>query len=913
MPRFGGIVQALLLASVAQAQTALTGGLQGVIKDPQGAAMANVPVEISSKSLSYSSSQNSDSSGQYRFLRLVPAADYRIEVTAQGMEQWLREEVQISSGEVISADIQLSLSAQRTQVEVAAVAAAITPESTELSSPVTERELNNLPTNGRNFVRFATLDPRVRNTSGLGGDGFAQNRLSINGNTFRNTQWRLDGNTNYDTLFNNTPLQRLSLSSIQEFRVLTNQFNAEHGSTSVGLVITTTKSGTDDFHGEAFFYVRPSGIQSRPPLAILRIPNQLLQEGGAVGGPIAKGKTYFFANFERIDQARGSFISSPVPDFLIGDFKDNLGLVKLDQRFSDRHWLSARLNGTRDSNSNPNDAVGGLVQKSAARYSLGQSLSGQVTDNTIWGNVVNEIRAGYVNAVPSNTVPITPQVAQVRAGYSTEGYSSYSIARTEVYQLADQVSWQHGAHTFKAGGDFIRRKVRDVQFDAFGSYTFPGGVPVQGVAPTLYTQRFGTARLSYGQTQWAGFLQDTWRLLPRFTLNMGLRYDYQSLLDDYNNFGPRFGFAWDVGGDQKTVVRGGYGLYYDQPFFHGLTQKFLLNGVTAPFASYSITPGNPAFPMYPNSYPNSAPPAGLSLAPRNLALRTDELLSPYTQQWTFGLQRALPQNWILTVDLIRNLAVKQFLEYDINAPSPFPRTAAGQVRTSAEADRTRPFYNPALGVSIYQGVPVREVRVNTNGNTATYHALDVSLARKFSSRFQMTVHYVYSSAIDSVTHDHLGANPNEWSDVQRAERAMSDFSQRNRFVGTGIVQLPWKIQGSFYAVLASSLAVNSLTGVDNNGDTNMVDRPAGFGRNSFRGTPHRNFDLSLMRPIVFGESTRLELRADAFNIFNNQNYYSFNRVYGNGNTPLPTFLQPIAGVSNTDPARQFTFGAKLVF
>jgi len=399
----------------------------------------------------------------------------------------------------------------------------------------------------------------------------------------------------------------------------------------------------------------------------------------------------------------------------------------------------------------------------------------------------------------------------------------------------------------------------------------------------------------------------------RLTLNLGLRYDYQSLLDDYNNLGPRAGFAWDGAGDQKTVLRGGYGLYYDQPFFHGLTQKFLLNGLHSPFATYSFAPGDPGFPSFPNGYPTDAPPAGLSLAPRNLALRNSELLSPYTQQWTLGFQRALPQGWVLTVDGVRSLSVKQFLEYNINAPSPFPRTAPGQTRTVTEADRTRPFYDPTLGVSIFQGVPVRDVRVNTNGNTATYHALDVSLARRFADSAQIRLHYVYSSAMDSITHDHLGANPQEWSDVQRGERAMSDFSQRNRFVGTGLFFLPWRVQASAYVVLASGLAVNPLTGVDNNGDANLVDRPAGFGRNAFRGRPHRNFDFSLMRPVTLSDKAHLELRADVFNPFNNQNYYSYNRVYGNGPEPAATFLQPLAGISNTDPGRQFSFGAKVVF
>jgi hypothetical protein len=267
----------------------------------------------------------------------------------------------------------------------------------------------------------------------------------------------------------------------------------------------------------------------------------------------------------------------------------------------------------------------------------------------------------------------------------------------------------------------------------------------------------------------------------------------------------------------------------------------------------------------------------------------------------------------LSADVTRTLAVKQFLHYDLNAASPFPRTQAGQMRSVAEADRTRLFYDAARGVSIYQGVAVREVRMTTNGNSANYHALTVSLSRRFGDRYFAGISHNWASALNSITDDHLGANPQEWSDVQRGERGPSDFLQRHRFVANSGVFLPWKIQASAILIAASGLPVNALTGVDNNGDGLNRDRPAGFGRNAFRGTAQPSFDLSLSRQFAITESARCELRADGFNLFNNQNYYSFNTVYGNGAVPAAAFLRPNGGVANIDPARQFTFGVKLLF
>ncbi len=911
--RCGCLAAVLSLGAASlSAQTALTGALQGSIADPSGAAVPAAAVKLSSERLSMSAEAESGVDGSFRFVRLTPGADYILEVSADGFEPY-QAAVEILSGEAVSHNPVLRVGGGLDTIDVTDVSPGLARDSAELSTVVDARALHDLPTNGRNLVRFALLDARVRNPSGLGGDSFAQNRLSINANTFRDTQHRLDGDTNYDTLFNNTPLQRVPLTAVREFRVLTNQFNAEHGSTSAGLTITTTKSGTDEWHGEGFFLVRPSGIQARPPLATMHIPNQLLQEGFAAGGPLAGNRTYLFASYERSDQERGSFISSPQPDFFVGELRDNMAVVKLDHRFDNTHWMSLRLNGHRDTNTNPNNRVGGLLQPNAANLAIGQSAGLQLTDTKTWGRTVNEFRAGYVNAIPSSTQPIESGLVVVRPGFSTEGAATFSQARAEVYQLADQISWQTGSHTIKAGGDFIRRKVRDRQFDQFGTYQFAGGAPTPGQQPLLYSQRFGVADLSYGQTQWAGFIQDTWRATQRLTLNIGVRYDYQSLLDDRNNFGPRFSFNWDPTGGGDLVIRGGFGMYYDQPFFHGLTQRFLLNALDAPFATFSLAPNNPAFPTFPFSYAPDEIPSGLTAAPRNVALRGDSLLAPYTTQFTLGFQKSLPDRWVLSADVTRSLTVKQFLQYDINQASPFVRTQAGQTRTVAEADRTRPFYDAERGVSIYQGVPVRQVRMTTNGNTANYHSLTLNLNRRFGERFFAGFSHNWASAMNSITDDHLGANPQEWSDVQRGERGPSDFLQRHRFVANGSVELPWSLRVSAYAVAASGLPVNALTGVDNNGDGTVVDRPAGFGRNAFRGTPHYNFDMAVIKPIPLSENIRVELRAEGFNLFNRNNFYLFNRVFGNGAAPVGAFLSPLGGIANADPGRQFTFGAKFLF
>jgi hypothetical protein len=189
----------------------------------------------------------------------------------------------------------------------------------------------------------------------------------------------------------------------------------------------------------------------------------------------------------------------------------------------------------------------------------------------------------------------------------------------------------------------------------------------------------------------------------------------------------------------------------------------------------------------------------------------------------------------------------------------------------------------------------------------------MSLARRFAKRYQIEASYVYSQNLTNASNDHNFAAPNEWSDVGRAEWGPSEFWQRNRFVAHGTANLPWNAQLSMVATLASGVPVNATTGVDNNGDSTVRDRPPFFSRHGFVGPRQTTFDLSLGKPVSLGESAKLELRTEIYNLFNGSNFHRLNGVWGNGATPLPTFLAPQAGITAADPGRQFTFVARFLF
>ena len=494
----------------------------------------------------------------------------------------------------------------------------------------------------------------------------------------------------------------------------------------------------------------------------------------------------------------------------------------------------------------------------------------------------------------------------VRPNYSVEGFSQFNWDRAKLIDVSDTVAFTVGRHRLKFGVEAVRITVRDFLEVKFGTYTFAPGPPQPGQNPIRYAQTFGAADIRYDQTNLQVFAQDDFQISPRLSGNLGLRYEWQSDTDDLRRFAPRLGLAWDATGDGKTRVTVGAGVFYDA-YYLKLTQQRLRRVPNGPQISYTIPFGAPGFPTFPNSL--TVPPAGADAGRLNLWIEpASDLLNPYSSKFSLGFERALGNRFAVSVEGLYSRTRREYRANDMNHPTPFPRTAPGQVRSGAVADATRP-------LRTYDGVPVRVLTVLDNGGYSRYAALDVGIRRKYASGVRLEAHYVLSSSLTNVQFfsDFNSGVPNDWDDRDGAEEGPTDFHQKHRFVGSASVDLPYGLRFAGIVTIASGLPVNPRTGVDNNGDTFVVDRPVGLGRNSFRGPKQASVDANLSREFRVRDRFRVEGRLEVFNVLNRNNFTNVNNIYGNGAQPLPTFLSPIAGITNADPSRQIQFLVRLLF
>ncbi|MBS1789385.1 MAG: TonB-dependent receptor [Acidobacteria bacterium] len=984
----------LMVSSLIAAQTPNTATMIVVVTDQTGAVVKDAKIVVLNNATGAEREVVSGSDGSATIPALSLTGTYNVSVSRAGFSNQELKEITLRSGEIATLKVKLLVGSTNAEIAVFGTTDGVRADP-QIGRRLDSPQIDETPILGRKVTSLPLLNSAFRQGKGTG-DLFVNATYFITGvGSRRATTFTLDGANNDEGWGRQVAIATVPLGAVQEMNILTNAFSAEYGWTSGPAINIVTKSGTNSFHGEALYLGRPGDWQAEEfstkgfcpssvpgcvtpttlkAISPVDIPDALSQVSGSIGGPIIKDKTFFFASSDYTRQDRTTFLSTSLPAFLLpadghldytGHYRQFLFNGRLDHKLTSNQTLTARFNVDRFYDDNPQDAVGGTNAPSVARKYSRRSWTAQLNHTTVINpSLLNEARFAFLNGDPVTLWEApTLSTTYTRSGAVpfTIGQSRFSDIYSRQAQFSDTLSWSLGKHYLRFGGSITRHTSGGTGSEPgtpiLGTFTFKNTTTAPFDQLTLadvqqYTQPINFGISSYDLTQWlyVAFVQDSIHLRNDLTIDLGLRYDRQTLTDATKNFAPRVGFGWHPWGDSRTSIRGGYGMYYTQIRSNAVA-SYLVNGLDG-LTTYTATPGQLGFPTcltgacLPLNFDPKTLPAS-QLPARDITIKAglrsfyqsqftrygldfsklagnypDELLNPRSQVVTIGAEREVLRGWFVGGDYVHQHLGDIDRTVDLNAPSVFERTAPGQTRTVAAANATRSIL-PVNG-------GIRAVNVLMNLGEADYDGLQTQVSFRGNRRLYAALSYTLSKATNTTEPDGNGIGPNENNIAQQGEleRGPSVVDQRHRAVLTVSYQFPFNITAGTLSQFASARPFNATTGVDNNGDGSNNDRPVVNGKvlskSAFRGTPTSDVAIFIEGRIKTSERTSILLRLEGFNIFNHGNFLGRGvTTYGNAETPASTFGQFVGGVgtstnaipafANIDPPRMFQLQARFTF
>lgn len=896
--------------------------LSGVVTDTSRGVLPGATVSLRNVDTGSSRTGVTDEQGRYSFTALPPTGRWTLTVELQGFQTKVLEGLEFQANTRPTIDVELGVGGLNESITVAAATPLVRTQESELSRVLDDRQVNELPTNGRNFLSLLQTSGSVVPTGG------GSTSLSINGQGTRMANFLADGvsMTGREIRSVNGEFgggNGLSLEVVKELQVISNGFKAETGQTGAGTISIVTKSGTNTLAGSAYGYWRPTDFVANNLLTDRPTTQKRQQYGATLGGPIVRDVAHFFGNWESsIIDDEVVVTSSLAPGTFPRPQRQHQGFAKVNYRMTDRHLVDARYSLNR--NRQENNGVGGLNTFERRTNTEGRTDAFNASlVSTLGSNTVNEARFRFTYdtvdfysplTAPNGRASRTPDFSDVPVSISRPGIGNagtnpgfpQNLVEKRA-QWVDHFSITAGAHQWKFGADVIASWRFVTFFNNFaGTYEFRPGTPLPydpanpATAPFRYTQSFGTSGLNFTDQMAGVFVQDDWEAASGLTLNLGVRWDKDSLFQgDNDNIAPRVGFAWDVTGDGTTVVRGNSGIFYDTLESSLINRESNFGPVGQ--ATIDVRQGDPLFPQFPNRF--SAFPTGAAVIPRatvyvpvfeggDFPFSIGDALtreSPYFFNTSLGVQRQLSANWAVSADYTRVRGHDLLVTLDINAP-PYFALGPGQTRTAAQADAQRP-----LGVPNRTGGPYgieftgfRNLFLQFNGGETQYDAIKFGVSRRADEHFSFQANYTYGRARGDVDQFRLNASfvPG-LTDVdgdRSYQHARSDTDTPHVFVLSGTYNLPFAIRLGGIFFVRSGFPYTGIAGFDADGDGfnggTYGDRPASLERNSFRLPTFVTVDVSLAKEFRVIGRQALEVRLDAFNLANRRNVSGVNTVIG---------------------------------
>lgn len=953
-----------------------TGELRGKVIDAQNAVLPGVTVVA-----------KNEASGQFReivsgpdgsfFMSAMTPGNYEVTAQLPGFKKYQRGGVRVEVGKTFSIDVQLQVGGIEQEVTVTAESPIVDTTSKQLGGSVPIQELNDVPSLNRNFTSYLSLLPGI--TATLSTDSFGADSIRVNGQATQNANYMLDGAGNNDNFNNGNggAQARTPVEAIQEFQLLTSQFDAEFGSTSGGVVNAVSRQGTNAFHGVGFFFNQNQTMTSLDYFAkqrnLTKPEAQQKQWGGNLGGPIIKNKLHFFANLERIDQNRARTINiNARPELNFTDFThDNVWnwLVRMDHQINANNTWAVRW--LRESSPQSNQFTSTAFTRSRADKETDTDWTMVGTLSSVLANTrVNTLKLSYTHEdvffgnpgyfETGDQAALGPMLVHQTF---TDGISTRANRRMDPgYQIDETFAWflpgKKGDHDLKFGASWYYLPLH--VFDAStlnGSFGFSASDRDFNAAdPRTYPDRL-TIRVPsvsdyYVKGKEIGFFaQDKWKLNSRFTVSLGMRYDVEIVpIDqtgnylfsdpseypvDKNNVSPRLGATWVLDDAATTVVRGGWGLYFQKTAYSNFTPFVALgatsNSFTVQFPANNVDPGPsagrlPTDPMLVNGpvvnrtlLAQLFPAGSTQKNTGTVNFDNPDRHLPWSRQASIGLEKQLPGNIAVSADYIHSEYRDLYMRQELN---PGLRDSTGRTATLRRID-------PRFTASVQELV---------NLGYADYNALQASIHKRFSNHYQFRVSYTRSHA-DGIVGAAGATDTINTQSIDPASRAVSlnldnlhgpSNQDRPHILSMdGSVEVPhtkglvvsgvWQYNsGTPFTLTDSStdpnrngnfeepLPAGTYTGAASNVNAITVENEGGIG--GARGPDYIIMNLRAGYRFRLPGNQTLQAHLDVFNVTNRANYNNPN----GDRRDAATFLV-LSSIRGGGPTRTAQFNVKYSF